>query len=259
MAGQDPGVRSASPRCIASRPAPRRFTATRAVGPICVTERFWLCSERTVTACSPSTPRSTIRSPVRSVPAVSVPVTTVPAPEMVKARSIHSRTRAVGSGSGTSRSTASSASRNASSPVPRCAETTTAGASASPVPASSERAREMTASTRSGARSALVTTISPWVIPRAATASRWSPDCSCQPSSAATTKHTTGAGPTPASMLPRNLSWPGTSTNATCVPEGSSVHAKPRSMVSPRCFSSSQRSGSMPVSARTRVLLPWST
>ena len=34
--------------------------------------------------------------------------------------------------------------------------------------------------------------------------------------------------------------------------------AKPRSMVMPRAFSSGRRSASMPVSARTRVVLPWS-
>ena len=36
-------------------------------------------------------------------------------------------------------------------------------------------------------------------------------------------------------------------------------HAKPRSIVSPRRFSSAKRSGSVPVSARTSVDLPWST
>ena len=44
-----------------------------------------------------------------------------------------------------------------------------------------------------------------------------------------------------------------------CVPSARSVQAKPRSMVRPRRRSSAQRSGSMPVSARTRVDLPWST
>ena len=35
--------------------------------------------------------------------------------------------------------------------------------------------------------------------------------------------------------------------------------AKPNSMVMPRNFSSGKRSGSVPVSARTKLLLPWST
>src|SRR3954471_6656075 len=42
-------------------------------------------------------------------------------------------------------------------------------------------------------------------------------------------------------------------------PEGSDVHAKPRSIVIPRRRSSAQRSGSIPVSARTSVDFPWST
>ena len=42
-------------------------------------------------------------------------------------------------------------------------------------------------------------------------------------------------------------------------PDGSGIDAKPKSMVRPRSFSSSHLSGSVPVSARTRVLLPWST
>ena len=41
--------------------------------------------------------------------------------------------------------------------------------------------------------------------------------------------------------------------------DGSVVWAKPRSIVSPRRFSSSNRSGSVPVSARTSDDLPWST
>ena len=82
-----------------------------------------------------------------------------------------------------------------------------------------------TASVPPGARSALVSTTTPCSMPRAATASRWSPDWACQPSSAATTKQTTGAGPSPASMLPRKRSWPGTSTKATSRPDGSVVQA----------------------------------
>ena len=42
-------------------------------------------------------------------------------------------------------------------------------------------------------------------------------------------------------------------------PDGSTVWAKPRSIVRPRRFSSSNRSGSVPVSARTSDDLPWST
>src|SRR4051812_44855479 len=61
-------------------------------------------------------------------------------------------------------------------------------------------------------------------------------------------------------MVATNRSWPGTSTNARCSPSAPSrVHTKPRSRVSPLRRSSSKRSGSIPVSARTRADLPWST
>src|SRR5690606_17487680 len=68
-----------------------------------------------------------------------------------------------------------------------------------------------------------------------------------------------GTAPIPASMLGTNRSCPGTSTKATVAPEGRSVQAKPRSMVSPRRRSSAHRSGCMPVSAWISVDLPWST
>jgi len=79
------------------------------------------------------------------------------------------------------------------------------------------------------------------------------------PSSAAITRTTRSIPPTPASMVFTNRSCPGTSTSPTRRPLGRSRCAKPRSMVIPRRFSSSRRSGSMPVRAWTRADLPWST
>ena len=72
---------------------------------------------------------------------------------------------------------------------------------------------------------------------------RCSSDCGFHPSSAATTNSTSRTGPTPASMLRMNRSWPGTSTNPISRPEGSVHHAYPRSIVSPRRFSSSSDRG----------------
>ena len=46
---------------------------------------------------------------------------------------------------------------------------------------------------------------------------------------------------------------------AQAAPDGRSVWAKPRSIVSPRRFSSSSRSGSVPVRASTSDDFPWST
>ncbi len=61
--------------------------------------------------------------------------------------------------------------------------------------------------------------------------------------------------PTPASIVRTNFSCPGTSTNAIRV-SPTTACAKPSSIVIPRAFSSFSRSGSIPVSARTSVLLP---
>ena len=62
----------------------------------------------------------------------------------------------------------------------------------------------------------------------------------------------------PAIICRTKRSWPGTSTTPIRVPSGSSICAKPSSMVMPRRFSSSSRSGSVPVSAFTSADLPWS-
>ena len=48
----------------------------------------------------------------------------------------------------------------------------------------------------------------------------------------------------------------GTSMNDSFRPDERSVNAKPKSIVRPRSFSSVSRSGSVPVSARTKVDLP---
>src|SRR5258706_2056363 len=60
-------------------------------------------------------------------------------------------------------------------------------------------------------------------------------------------------------MLRRKRTCPGTSMNEIPAPDASVVCAKPRSIVRPRRFSSANRSGSVPVSASTSELLPWST
>src|SRR5205823_2615561 len=63
-------------------------------------------------------------------------------------------------------------------------------------------------------------------------------------------------------MLRTKRSCPGTSIKPRRIfsplEAASSRCAKPRSMVMPRRFSSSRRSASMPVRARTRAVLPWS-
>ena len=80
--------------------------------------------------------------------------------------------------------------------------------------------------------------------------------CGMTDSSAATTSSTASMPWAPASMLRTKRSWPGTSMKEATRPSPRSRWAKPRSMVIPRSFSSLRRSGSTPVSARTRALLP---
>ncbi len=201
-------------------------------------------------------PRSSTVSPVVRVPAVRVPVTTVPAPLIVNARSTHSRTLPEAAGDLAVAVTSSRTLMSSGRPSPVVAETVTIGAASSVVPRSCALTWAFVVSTESGARSARVMTTRPWVMPRALIASRWSLDWACQPLSAAMTKQAMGAGPSPASMFERNFSCPGTSTKASSRPEGRVVQAKPRSMVSPRFFSSAHRSGSIPVRALTRVDFP---
>ncbi len=239
-----PGVRTVSPRPMSRRSTPRRFSATRATAPTRISLRPKDCSPRTVTrrpACSSS-------SPTRTVPAASVPVTTVPAPRTVKLRSTHSRTSACGSGGGSRSVSATSSARTRSRSVPIATGT----------PASEVAANRSVACATAGpgsARSALLITSSPCRTRSASSAARCSSDCGIQPSVAATTNTTAGTGPTPASMLATKRSWPGTSTKASRRP-ASSVHTKPKSMVRPRRCSSASRSGHMPVSRCSRVDLP---
>ena len=104
-----------------------------------------------------------------------------------------------------------------------------------------------------------MSTITPCPMPSISRIRRCSSDCGFHPSVAATTNRQASTAPTPASMLRRKRTCPGTSTKLIPAPDGSVVCAKPRSIVSPRRFSSSNRSGSVPVSASTSVDLPWST
>ena len=82
--------------------------------------------------------------------------------------------------------------------------------------------------------------------------------CARGPSSAATTSSAASISPAPTSMLPTSRSWPGTSTKSSAAPSGSVRWAYPTSIVIPRRRSSGSRSASMPVSARSSVVLPWS-
>ena len=119
-----------------------------------------------------------------------------------------------------------------------------------------------TASVSASTRSLLVSTVRPRRTASSRQISKCSRVCGLMPSSAATTNSSRSTPPAPASMLRTKRSCPGTSTNPrrNRPPAGadSSMWAKPRSMVMPRRFSSARRSASMPVSAFTSLVLPWS-
>ncbi len=106
--------------------------------------------------------------------------------------------------------------------------------------------------------SVLVRATKPLRMPSREQISRCSRVWGMTPSSAAMTSMTKSTPAAPATMFLTKRSCPGTSTMPRRSPPGRSTQAKPSSMVMPRRFSSSRRSQSMPVRARTRDVLPWS-
>ena len=62
----------------------------------------------------------------------------------------------------------------------------------------------------------------------------------------------------PATIVRTKRSWPGTSTTPSGRPLGSSSDANPSSIEMPRSRSCGRRSVSVPVSASTSTVLPWS-
>ena len=216
------------------------------------------CRPRTRHSIRPGS--TTTASPTDSSPSSSVPVTTAPKPEIENDRSIGSLGLPWLGIGGRSLSSRSISVRSCSMPSPVRAET---GAIVEPARAVWANSSSISSSTRaihsSSTRSVLVSATRPRSMSSRSRMSRCSRVWGMTPSSAAMTSRARLMPPTPASMFLMKRSWPGTSTMLTARPEGSSHQAKPRSMVRPRAFSSAQRSGSMPESAWTRALLPWST
>ena len=115
------------PRPSSRALTPRRFSATRA------TPLTWAAGAPS--DCTPLTRSgrragvSTSSSPVRTVPACRVPVTTVPLPLMANTRSSQSRTPPPGSGSGSRAASRPSAATSSGRPWPVSALTATASTS----------------------------------------------------------------------------------------------------------------------------------
>ena len=191
------------------------------------------------------------------VPLQVVPVTTVPAPATLNTRSTGRRNRSCRDRAAARSDARAKAPRSSSRPSPVVAEPRTTS-----VHWMLERERccatssSTSASQSRSTRSHLVTNTTPVVTARNSRMARCSRVCGITPSSAATTSSATSTPVAPATMLRTKSSCPGTSTMLALSPSPRSSRAKPRSMVMPRRFSSAQRSVSVPVSDRTRAVLP---
>ena len=147
-----------------------------------------------------------------------------------------------------------------SMPSPVRAETAVIGAFSRVLPASSRRIVffRLSISARA-ARSHLLMTITPAVMPSRDKIAKCSRVCAIKPSSAATKSKAISTAATPPLMVRTNFSCPGTSMMSAVIFSLSRQGANPSSMVMPRLFSAGRRSVSTPVSLCTRAVLPWST
>ena len=185
----------------------------------------WACSTGWFCACSPRirtgllTPVSHRLSPTRTSPDSAVPVTTRPAPFTVKARSMARRKRWCSAWARAGRCCRWA--RRASIPRPSVATVTNSVASAKPYSCRVASTSSRTASTRaSSTRSALVRATVSCGLPVSWRICRCSRVCAITPSSQATTSRAWSIPPTPASMLDKNFSCPGTSINPSTRPSG---------------------------------------
>ena len=193
---------SQSPRwiCSSARRSPAMFKATRWPAQACCAGRFCACRPRTRTG-RPALPRSS-SSPTATCPEKAVPVTTMPLPATLKARSTARRKYPSRLRSRTSPASPPSASRNAATPSPVLLESGKIGERASGPEASRCSTWVCTCCTRCGStRSILVSATSARRIPSSSTIARCSRVCGIRPSSAATTSSTQSMPLAPASML----------------------------------------------------------
>ena len=215
----------------------------------------WRCSPRAFVGRSDGMKRSS--SPVLQPPEMTVPVTTVPCPFMLNTRSTGRRKMSLRRWGGSSSAMCTMCSRSASTPSPVADETGKMGAPSRKEPSRKPEISSRTMSSQSASTmSVLVSATKPERMPRSEHISRCSRVWGIMPSSAAMTSMTKSTPAAPATMFLTKRSWPGTSTMPRRSPPGRSTQAKPSSMVMPRRFSSSRRSQSMPVSARTSEVFP---
>ena len=257
MGFNQPGLVRTLPRCNWDVVTPTRLADTLLPGPTLSTRALCVCKPRN-RVFKPTGAIST-SCPTEREPSINVPVTTVPAPAIVKTRSISKRGRPR-SFLGSARARSSSITATSSfKPSSFTAETATMGAPDRVVsPISSSISILTRLSNSSSTRSFLVMTTIPFCTLSRSRIARCSLVWGITPSLAAIMSMARSIPPTPASMFFTKRSCPGTSTIPTSRPLGSLSQAKPRSMVMPRSFSSRRRSGSIPVRAFTKTDLPWS-
>ena len=121
---QPPASTRAIPRAGTSAGMPRRLTATRATPLTDATGSLMDSRPRIRAARRDGVSR--ICWPIETVPAGSVPVTTVPLPRMLNDLSTHNRTGAAASGAGSDATSRASAARSSGRPAPVTALTGTA-------------------------------------------------------------------------------------------------------------------------------------
>ncbi len=184
------------------------LSAIRCPARACWVSVFCACKPRTRIGLS--TPVSHSVSPTLTSPLSAVPVTTRPAPLTVNARSIARRKRcSMGCVCGCS---SRMCWRRASIPSACVAAVTNSAAAGQFMRASRFSTSAFTSLTRaSSTRSALVSATVSVGRPASWSRVKCSSVCAITPSSHATTSSAWSIPPTPASILARNFSWPGTS------------------------------------------------
>ena len=245
------------PRWMSVTSRPCTLTAQRSPARTISALLPWRCRLRARVGRAPGMKQSS--SPSLTAPEMTVPVMTVPCPLRVNTRSTGRRKMSEPCRGGRLLAQARICSRRAGMPWPVLDETGKMGVPSRKVPCRKVRTSSWTSSSQSASTmSTLVRATKPCRMPSREQISRCSRVWGMTPSSAAMTSMTESTPAAPATMFLTKRSWPGTSTMPRRSPPGMGTQAKPSSMVMPRRFSSSRRSQSMPVSARTRDVLPWS-
>ena len=241
-----PGAVTWKPRSTSSRLTPCSARASRCPEAPRGALRPCTWTSRTRTGVAPGW--SISLSPSETAPPQQVPVTTTPAPGMVKMRSIGSRNAPSSARTGRARASAFRAAFSSSSPMPLWAETATMGLPSRKVPSTSSAASSVTTATKSSSTmSIFATTTTPLCTPSELRISRCSMVWGMTPSSPAITRNARSTPPAPETICLTNCSCPGMSTTPSCTPSPRSSSAKPSSMLMPRSRSSFRRSVLVPV------------